>query len=77
MSVANWFGLGAPKGVPADTVDWLARRVNDAVRAPEVNARIRSMGAEPVGNSPAEFSANVQADLKLWTKVIRDAGIKQ
>jgi len=77
MTVANWFGLGAPKGVSAETVDWLARKVNDSVRAPEVNNRIRAMGAEPVGNSPAEFAANVQADLKMWTKVIREAGIKQ
>jgi len=77
MSVANWFGLGAPKGAPPEVLDWLARRAIDAVRSPDVSAKIRSMGAEPVGNTPAEFAAAVKADLKLWTQVIRDAGIRQ
>ena len=77
MSVANWFGLGAPKGTPPDTIDWLARKVIEAVRSPEVNAKIQSMGAEPVGSTQAEFATNVKADLKLWTSVIREAGIRQ
>jgi len=77
MSVANWFGLGAPKATPPDTIDWLARRVIDAIRSPEVSAKIQSMGAEPVGSTQAEFSSSVKADLKLWTSVIREAGIRQ
>ncbi len=77
MSVANWFGLGAPKGTSPDIVDWLARRTIDAARAPEVSHKIRSMGAEPIGSTSAEFATAVQADVRLWTKVIRDAGIKQ
>lgn len=76
MSVANWFGLGAPKGTPSDVVDALNKNVRDALRSPEVAARLKAMGADVVSNSPAEFTDVVRNDLKVWTKVIRDAGIK-
>jgi tripartite-type tricarboxylate transporter receptor subunit TctC len=76
MTVANWFGLGTPKGTPPEVVAFLHKQVSDAVKSPEVAARMRAMGAEPVGNSPAEFNQIMRADLKLWTKVIKDAGIK-
>jgi tripartite-type tricarboxylate transporter receptor subunit TctC len=76
MTVANWFGLGTPKGTPPEVVAFLHKQVSDALKSPEVAARMRAMGAEPVGNSPAEFNQIMRADLKLWTKVIKDAGIK-
>jgi len=77
MSVSNWFGLGAPKGTSPEIVAFLNKQVKDALRSPEVAARLKSMGADPVGSSSAEFSETVRKDLATWTQVIRDAGIKQ
>lgn len=76
MTVANWFGLGAPKGTPPEIVAFLHKHVVDALKSPEVAARMKSMGAEVVGNSPQEFANIMRADLRLWTQVIKDAGIK-
>jgi len=76
MSVANWFGLGAPKGTPPEALAYLNKQVRDALASPEIMARMKSMGADVVGNSQAEFAAVVRNDLAVWTKVIRDAGIK-
>lgn len=76
MTVANWFGLGAPKGTPPEVVAFLHKQVVDALKSPEVAARMKAMGAEVVGNSPAEFAQILRSDLRLWTKVIKDAGIK-
>ncbi len=76
MSVANWFGLGAPKGTPPEALAYLNKQVRDALASPEIVARMKSMGADVVGNSQAEFAAVVRNDLAVWTKVIRDAGIK-
>ena len=75
-SVANWFGLGAPKGTPSQVVSFLNKQVVDAVKSPEVIARMKAMGADVVGNSSAEFDEIFRSDLKLWTKIIKDAGIK-
>lgn len=76
MTVANWFGLGTPKGTPPEVVAYLHKQVSDALKSPEVAARMKAMGAEVVGNSPAEFAQILRSDLRLWTKVIKDAGIK-
>ncbi len=76
MTVANWFGLGTPKGTPPEVVAFLHKQVSDALKSPEVASRMKAMGAEVVGNSPAEFAQILRSDLRLWTKVIKDAGIK-
>ncbi len=76
MTVANWFGLGAPKGTSPEIQAFLNKQVVDALKSPELAARLKGMGAEAVGNSSAEFGQIFRNDLKLWTKVIKDAGIK-
>ncbi|MCE2880199.1 MAG: tripartite tricarboxylate transporter substrate binding protein [Comamonadaceae bacterium] len=76
MTVANWFGLGAPKGTPPEVVAFLHKQVVDALKSPEVAARMKAMGAEVVGNTPQEFANIMRADLRIWTQVIKDAGIK-
>ena len=76
LSVANWFGLGAPRGTPPQVVEYLHKQVADALRSPEVAARIKAMGAEPATSTPAEFTDLVRSDLATWGKVIRDAGIR-
>ena len=76
MTVANWYGLGAPKGTSPEILAFLNKQVVEALKSPELSARLKGMGAEAVGNSSAEFGQIVRTDLKLWTKVIKDAGIK-
>jgi Tripartite tricarboxylate transporter family receptor len=43
---------------------------------PEMRKRFDDIGIEPVGSSPAEFSAVIIAELAKWAKVIREAGIR-
>lgn len=76
LAVANWFGLGAPKGTPGEVIATLNKQVRDALGTPEVAARIKSMGADVVSSSPAEFAELVRNDIALWTKVIRENEIK-
>ncbi len=76
MTVVNWFGLGAPKGTPPDALAYLNKNVHEALRSPEVVARMKALGADVESNSQAEFAELVRSNLATWTKVIRDAGIK-
>ena len=58
----------------------VAKRVSDAARqaiaTPEVNRRIQSEGATPVGNSPEEFARFVRTEIKRWAKVVKYSGAK-
>ena len=47
-----------------------------AINLPEVRERLASLGAEPIGNSAEEFSAQLRSDLERWGKVVKAAGIQ-
>ena len=42
----------------------------------EVRSQIAAQGADPVGNSAAEFNAFISRELVKWAKLIKEAGIK-
>ena len=54
------------------STEWLAAHL----QAPDVRERLASQGAEPIGNTPDEFTAQMKRDLAKWSKVVKDAAIK-
>jgi len=75
-SALQWYGLLAPAGTPQPMIDKLAAVVAEALRAPEVRERLAQDSAEPVGSSPAEFSALVKSELVKWADIARAANIQ-
>ncbi|RPJ47595.1 MAG: tripartite tricarboxylate transporter substrate binding protein [Betaproteobacteria bacterium] len=73
---ATWYGLLAPAGTPADIVTKLNAEVVAILKSPEMFDRLSKEGADPVGNSPAEFARHIQAEIEKWRKVIKAAGIR-
>ena len=71
-----WNGLIAPAGTPGPILKTIQREVANAIATPELRAKFATQIMEPVGNSPAQFQAQIDAELKRWTPVIRDTGIK-
>ena len=49
---------------------------SEAIHSPELKAKFAAQIMEPVGNTPAEFKAQIESDLARWTPVIKQAGIK-
>ena len=43
--------------------------------SPDVKEQLHKLGSEPVGNSPAEFEAQIKKEIALWAKVIEEAKI--
>lgn len=76
FQIDTWHGLVAPAGTPPEIVTRLNREVAAILQTPEVRSSFASQGAVPVGNTAAEFEADIKAEVALWAKVIRDAGIK-
>jgi tripartite-type tricarboxylate transporter receptor subunit TctC len=76
FNVLTWNGLMAPAGTPHDIVDKIAAEVGRAVKDPQFAARLDQYGADPLGNTPAEFSAMVAADTALWADTIQSLGLK-
>jgi tripartite-type tricarboxylate transporter receptor subunit TctC len=71
-----WNGLIAPAGTPQPILDKIQREVADAIKTPELREKFATQIMEPVGNTPAQFKAQIEGDLARWTPVIKEAGIK-
>jgi tripartite-type tricarboxylate transporter receptor subunit TctC len=71
-----WFGLLAPAGTPQDIVNKLHDETVKTLAMPEVRKKFDELGLDPVGNTPAEFTAVIKKETPEWAKVIKDAGIK-
>jgi tripartite-type tricarboxylate transporter receptor subunit TctC len=72
----QWFGVAAPAGTPKDIITRLHDAVVRTLKTPEVTERLLADGAEPVGNSPEEFSAYIRSETEKWAKVVRSAGMQ-
>jgi tripartite-type tricarboxylate transporter receptor subunit TctC len=72
----NWYGLWAPAGTPAAVVRKINEEVNRALMTPALQTRFAESGIETMGGSPERFAAYLASELKKWSAVARDAGIK-
>lgn len=75
-SAVQWNGLFAPAKTPQAILTRLNQAWASAVKAPDVSKRIIASGAEPSGNSAAEFAAFVKEETDKWALVAKASGTK-
>jgi tripartite-type tricarboxylate transporter receptor subunit TctC len=73
---APLFGMVAPAAVPPAIIARLTEAAAGAVKSDALNARLTEIGYLPVGSSPAEFRARIEAEIDKWTRIIQAANIK-
>ena len=71
-----WFGLGAPKGTPAEIIDKLNQETNAALVDPKIKGRLAEPGGKALAGSPADFGKLIADDTEKWGKVIQALNIK-
>jgi tripartite-type tricarboxylate transporter receptor subunit TctC len=71
----NWYGLLAPAKTPEPIVRRLHSEVVKALALPDVQKHIEFDGAEPVGNTPEEFTKRIRTDMDKWAATARAAKI--
>ena len=72
----GWMGLLVPVKVPRAIVDKLHKETVRIVHLPDVTQKLKLDAAEPVGNTPEEFSVHLKSKVARWTKVVKAAAIK-
>ena len=77
FNVASWWGLMGPAKMPMRIVDRIALEAAQAVKDPKIVEQLTSFGIDPLGNTPAQFSAMISADIKLWSEAVKLAGLQQ
>ena len=76
FEVVGWYGVLAPARTPHPIVVRLHNELVKILQTQDIRDRLLSEGAEPVGNTPAEFTAFIKTDIGRWAKVIKAAGAK-
>jgi tripartite-type tricarboxylate transporter receptor subunit TctC len=76
VEVSLWYGLLAPAATPREIVAKLGDAVGRAARDPAVRAALEKQGADPVGNTPAEFNAYLKEEYARWSEVVRVSGAR-
>ena len=76
LIVEHWWGVMAPAGVPRPVIEKLRGEIVNAVNAADVRERFTVLAVEPRTNTPQQFQALLESDVKRWAKVVRDAGIR-
>jgi tripartite-type tricarboxylate transporter receptor subunit TctC len=76
FEVNSWYGMMAPAGTSREIVNLLQRETAKALKAPDVVERLKTLGLDPVGNTPEEHAAQLKADLERWAKVVKAAKVK-
>jgi len=76
FAIDTWWGLVAPAGTPKEVVAKLNHAFVSALQTPEAKTRFAALMAEPVTNSPEQFSAFMNAELAKYEKVVKLSGAK-
>jgi tripartite-type tricarboxylate transporter receptor subunit TctC len=71
-----WFGVGVPRGTPAEIVALLNREINAGLASAEMKEKFAKLGTTPMVMTPEEFWKFAQAETDKWREVIDRAGIK-
>jgi tripartite-type tricarboxylate transporter receptor subunit TctC len=71
-----WYAIVAPPQTPKDIVDKINADVNEALRQPELQARLKALSAEVFGGSVEKTSKYLQEEVARWRAVIKAANIE-
>jgi tripartite-type tricarboxylate transporter receptor subunit TctC len=76
FNLDTWAGLVAPAGTRPAVVTKLNTASRAAIDSPDVQARFKNVGFEGFSSTPEELGAFIKAQLGVWKKMVKDAGIK-
>jgi tripartite-type tricarboxylate transporter receptor subunit TctC len=75
FEAAGWQGWFVPAHTPKEIVARIQEETAKVIAMPDVQARLKAMGNEPVGGTSEEFAARFNADVAKFVKVVKDANI--
>lgn len=71
-----WAGVMVPKGTPRPVIETLYRETENALQLPDVKAKIRTLGADPMPMTSAEFDKLLADEVRINKELVKSTGIK-
>ena len=76
FETSQWYGIQAPAGSPREVVKRLLEESLKALKSNSVTERFASDSAVGGGGPPEEFAAYIAKQQKIWSDIVKRAGIK-
>lgn len=70
-NTAVWYGLSAPAATPADVMEQLSKDLRAVVALESFKTWLMSQGLDAVGDTPAEFKAKFNAEIQIWSDLVK------
>ena len=75
-AAGSWYGFVGPAGIPAERLEILNKAINQALRDPEIETKLKDAGLQVVAGTPEEFQKFIESQVAVSAQIIKDAGIK-
>jgi tripartite-type tricarboxylate transporter receptor subunit TctC len=72
--ITAWKGLMVPAGTPQPVIDRLHDAIVKVLARPDVRQKLLDLGAEPVGNTPAQFAVQIKDETEFYSKLVKSTG---
>jgi tripartite-type tricarboxylate transporter receptor subunit TctC len=72
----SWFGILAPAGTSPEAIARLDKAIADALRAPDIVARVHNGGMRVTYLNPADFRTHIGAESAMFGTIIKKGDIK-
>lgn len=76
VEAVNWYGILVPAKTPREIIARLNEGIVKSVNDKELSKRMIERGADPVTNTPEQFTAFLRGDMQRWAKIAKTSGIK-
>ena len=74
FTIAGWYGLMGPTGMPKAAITTLNKAVTTVLNG-ETGNMLRTRGYEPTPTTPEEFSKFMRSEIARWSKAVKAYGI--
>ena len=75
FDIGTWFGVLAPVGTPKPVLDRLSAEATKIIQSPDFRKRMDDIGAQPVGNSPAEMAAQIRSETDKFSVLVKAGNV--
>jgi tripartite-type tricarboxylate transporter receptor subunit TctC len=72
----QWWGIVVPGGTPQAVISDLNAALHQTLATPDIAAFMAREGAEPAPSSPEDFGRHIAAELRRWSDLVVQAGLK-
>jgi tripartite-type tricarboxylate transporter receptor subunit TctC len=76
LDFASWYGIWAPKGLPAELVTRIQTEVSRIAQRPDVKEQFALLGFEPIGSTADYFAKYIREEMMKYEQIIKDANIQ-